>query len=153
MRVLLASGILLATLLLSGTAFGLQTVDLGFDKTLQLDGLELYFYDIEDSRCPLDVTCFWEGQVTAMIQLSNQTHTVDVHFSPEHTVTFFPYEITLDKVMPHPTTTEKPDYVATLEVTKVSEDKTQAKPDPGLSRGETMFDSPVIIIIQVLALY
>ena len=33
------------------------TVDLEFGKTFQHDDLKIEFYDIEDSRCPLDVSC------------------------------------------------------------------------------------------------
>ena len=51
--------------------FGLPnpfTVDLEFGETFQHEGLEIKFFEIEDSRCPLDVTCVWEGNVTAMFQ-------------------------------------------------------------------------------------
>lgn len=44
------------------SAFAVE-VELG--ETISYDELELSFYDIEDSRCPLDVTCIWEGEVIA----------------------------------------------------------------------------------------
>ena len=39
------------------------------DQRIQFEDLELYFYDIEDSRCPLDVTCVWEGKVAVMLNI------------------------------------------------------------------------------------
>lgn len=84
--------------------------------------LELEFYDIEDSRCPLDVTCIWEGKVTAMIHVRNQTHKIAGFFIPGHTVSYIsPYNITLIDIQPHPVSTEKPDYVATLKITKLDD--------------------------------
>lgn len=100
------------------TSFDKQ-VKIPFGKTIHFDDLELYFYDIEDSRCPLDVVCIWEGQVTAMILVKNQTDKISGHFSPGYTSSYIsPYEITLIGVEPHPTSTEKPEYVATLSISK-----------------------------------
>ena len=97
-------------------------VDLEFGKTFQNDQLEIKFYDIEDSRCPLDVTCVWEGNVTTMIHVSNQTHGISYPIPIGFTITHStPYESTLKDIQPHPTSTQKPDYVATLEITKLSE--------------------------------
>ena len=96
------------------------TIDLEFGKTFQHDDLKIKFYDIEDSRCPLDVSCVWEEKVTAMFMVSNQTHDIGGRISIDSTMDFItPFEITLKEVQPHPISTEKPDYVATLEITKV----------------------------------
>ena len=96
-------------------------IEIGMGQKIQLDDLKLYFYDIEDSRCPLDVECVWEGQVTAMINLDNKTLSASTYFTPGRTVTFPPYEITMTDIQPHPISTEKPDYIATLELTKIPE--------------------------------
>ena len=96
------------------------TVDLEFGKTFQHDDLKITFYDIEDSRCPLDVSCVWEGKVTAMFVVSNQTHDISSRTPVDSTMDFItPFEITLKDVLPHPISTEKPDYVAILEIAKV----------------------------------
>jgi hypothetical protein len=70
------------------------TVVIPFDQTFQYEDLELYFYDIEDSRCPLDVTCVWEGEVTAMIHVRNQTHKTAGFFTPNYTISYItPYNV------------------------------------------------------------
>jgi len=100
------------------------TVGIPFDQTFQYEDLELYFYDIEDSRCPLDVTCVWEGEVTVKIHVRNQTHKTAGSFTPNYTLSYItPYNVTLVDVQPHPISTEKPDYIATLEITKLDDEK------------------------------
>jgi len=99
------------------------TVGIPFDQTFQYKDLELYFYDIEDSRCPLDVTCVWEGEVTVMIHVRNQTHKIAGYFTPGYTISYItPYNVTLVDIQPHPISTEKPDYIATLEITTLDDD-------------------------------
>ncbi|AJW70245.1 hypothetical protein [Nitrosopumilus adriaticus] len=95
-------------------------VEIPFDQTIRYENLELYFYDTEDSRCPMDVTCIWEGQVTAMIHVKNQTHKISGYFTPNHTMNYIsPYNITLVDIRPYPVSTEKPNYVVTLEIKKL----------------------------------
>lgn len=98
-----------------------DTVELKFNEKIRIGEIELYFYDIEDSRCPLDVTCIWEGKVTAMIQVQNKTDKISENFTPGFTLSYAQYNFTLVDVLPHPTSTEKPDYVVILEMTKLSE--------------------------------
>jgi hypothetical protein len=96
-----------------------RQVKIPFGNTIHFDDLELYFYDIEDSRCPLDVVCIWEGQVTAMILVKNQTDKISGHFMPGNTISYIsPFNITLTNVEPHPISTEKSEYVATLSISK-----------------------------------
>ena len=62
----------------------------------------------------------WEGKVVAMFMVSNQTHDIGGRIPIDFTMDFItPYEITLKDIQPPPISTEKPDYVATLEITKV----------------------------------
>lgn len=96
-----------------------MTVELVMGQVFQYENLELEFYDIEDSRCPLDVTCVWEGKVTAMIHVRNQTHKIAGYFEPGHSVSYIsPYTVTLLDVTPHPVSTEKPDYTSILKISK-----------------------------------
>ena len=96
-----------------------KQIKIVFGNTIHFDELELYFYDIEDSRCPLDVVCIWEGQVTVMIYVNNQTDKIPVHFTLGDTISYItPYRITLIDVEPHPISTEKPEYIATLSISK-----------------------------------
>ncbi len=102
------------------------TVEIYFDDTFQYEDLELHFYDIEDSRCPLDVTCVWEGKVTAMIHVKNQTHKIAGYFTPNYTISYItPYNVTLVDIQPHPISTEKPEYIATLEIKKLDVDDSE----------------------------
>ncbi len=112
------------------------TVGIPFDQTFQYEDLELYFYDIEDSRCPTDVTCIWEGEVTAMIHVRNQTHKTAGFFTPGHTISYItPYNVTLVDIQPHPISTEKPDYTATLEITKLDDEKITDADNSGCDEG------------------
>jgi hypothetical protein len=56
-----------------------------------------------------------------MIQVQNQTDKISGNFTPGFTLSFTSYNITLVDVLPHPTSTEKPDYVVILEITKLTE--------------------------------
>lgn len=99
-----------------------EPIEIKFGETVLYEDLSLYFYDIEDSRCPLDVACPWEGKVSARIHTSNQTHKIGGIFEIDHPLTYMtPYTITLIDVKPHPISTEKPDYVAILDISKTGE--------------------------------
>jgi len=135
----------LATLQVFGQSESSENYHLGepfeikMNQTIQFEDLELYFYDIEDSRCPLDVTCVWEGKVTVMIHVQNQTHKNAAFFTPGSTVTYHtPYEITLVDILPHPISTEEPDYVAILDISKIEDRES-------LRKGETLEDSASIL--------
>ncbi|MCV0409618.1 hypothetical protein [Nitrosopumilus sp.] len=96
-----------------------EPIEIKLGETILYENLNLSFYDIRDSRCPLDVTCIWEGKVTAMISTSNQTHKIGGLFEIGYPLTYMtPYTITLIDVKPHPISTEKSDYVAILDVSK-----------------------------------
>lgn len=96
-----------------------NAVELKLGEKIHHEDIDLYFYDVEDSRCPLDVTCIWEGKVTAMIQVQNQTHKISEKFGIGSTLSsVFPYYVTLIDVLPHPTSIGTSDYVALLNITK-----------------------------------
>ena len=96
-----------------------EDLEIKFGETVSYDNLKLYFYDVEDSRCPSDVTCIWEGKVAAMIHTSNETHKIGGPVEIGYPMTYItPYTITLLDVKPYPISTEKSIYVATLEITK-----------------------------------
>lgn len=108
-----------AVLILSGfldESFAEQRIKLNFGQTISTNDLEFTLHNVDDSRCPSDVTCVWEGQVTATIQIQNQTHVRTVDFMLNESYTFFsPYKIILLDVSPFPTSTEKSDdHIATL---------------------------------------
>ena len=119
-----------------------EPFEIKMDQTIQFEDLKLHFRDIEDSRCPLDVTCIWEGKVTVMIDIQNQTHKNAAYFTPGFTSTYhIPYEITLVDIQPHPISTQDTtdQYIATLSISK-SEDNSES-----LQKGETLVDSTAIL--------
>jgi hypothetical protein len=87
------------------------------DKDLTVQFLEV----TEDSRCPLDATCVWAGEVKVRLALSRGT---EEPTRPEvregDAAALGPYRVVLVKVMPYPTSTGRPradEYRATLKVT------------------------------------
>jgi len=120
--------LLVLTLMLTPLQSFAEEIEIKFGETVSYEDLNLSFYDVGDSRCPLDVTCVWEGKVFTRIQTSNQTHkmggTLEIGF-PFTYIT--PYTITLIDVKPHPISTEKSDYIAILEITKLSESEEPIK--------------------------
>lgn len=119
-RFLIIIGIFTLVLIPVATKSFAEEIEIKFGETVLYENLNLYFYDIEDSRCPLDVTCVWEGKVSAMIHTSNQTHKIGGGFEIGYPLTYItPYTITLIDVKPHPISTEKSDYVAILDISKI----------------------------------
>lgn len=98
---------------------------------------------VEDSRCPKDVNCIWEGVATAEVELMGvATRPRIVHISTqdnaakglEKTVMFDGYAITMTEVSPYPTQSKnfnnmKGSYKIGLSFKKGS------YPDPTTSRG------------------
>jgi len=93
-------------------------------QTIKVDGIEIEFSGIEDSRCPSDVQCVWEGQAILTFSTLYQTHYESHSFitAKVTTTNVGPYEITLNEIAPYPTTTRdiSEEYVATLSISKDS---------------------------------
>lgn len=76
----------------------------------------------EDSRCPQDVTCVWEGNATAIVTLDSAGKTTHAQFatSKPQPVRAFGWAFELRALRP-PRTTQTPpgpaDYIVTLRVT------------------------------------
>jgi hypothetical protein len=119
-----------------------EELEIEFGETVSHENLKLYFYDIEDSRCPSDVKCIWEGKVAVMIHISNQTHKIGGSLEIGYPVTYIsPYTVTLVDVKPYPVSTEKADYTATLDITK-------PEPRPSDFRETNEGNSLTLTIIQ-----
>jgi hypothetical protein len=85
---------------------------------------------IEDSRCPLGITCVWQGQVrviTAVTTPNQENNALELIYQEGATAeinsrTFDGFVIELTKVLPAPKegeTIEKSDYRITMKVTKL----------------------------------
>ena len=89
---------------------------LGIGQSVVITGedLEIKFLEVsEDSRCPKDVTCIWEGRVTAVVEILTNGSSQQLNLSqPGLTdsparVKYGGYELTY-KVEPYPEKAEVP---------------------------------------------
>lgn len=108
------------------TLFQLEANQIAF---IEPEGLKIKFFNItEDSRCPSDVQCFWEGQITIVVNIEKDDSNLgDFNLTARSghedlaIKTFDGYSIKLIKVDPYPKTTQKirlSDYVVSLIVSK-----------------------------------
>ena len=104
----------------------IQDISMPFEiklhQTIKIDGIEIEFSGIKDSRCPSDVQCVWEGQAIITLRTFNQTHHESHSFITGKTTTAYvgPYEIILNDITPYPISTKdiSEEYVATLSISK-----------------------------------
>ena len=98
-------------------------IGLKIGETAVIDGpLEMTLLDVEDSRCPSDVVCVWQGTVSAKVQLQKGTQDLGIHTISMETIegneeTFDGYYIRLTNVEPYPMSTspiEPSDYSLTF---------------------------------------
>ena len=98
------------------------------EPAIIIDGPEISILNIEDSRCPSDVTCVWEGEVKISVYvvkdknpLGNFTLTSRAGDKNMATQTVDGYSIRVIEVNPYPVSTKQiplSDYVVTLVVSK-----------------------------------
>jgi hypothetical protein len=100
-------------------------IDLRFDETVEYRDLKLRLVGLDDSRCPIGVTCVWEGQIVATLEVARGAEgSVELEMvrragiEPE-TSRAFDHELVLQGVDPHPqygVTRERSEYVAHIEI-------------------------------------
>ena len=120
-------------IILQTPAFGETSYVLDFPfglkigETTYIDSeLKMTLLDIEDSRCPSDVLCVWQGTVTAKIKLEKGKQDLGIHNITladveENEKTFDGYYIRFTNVEPYPESTkpiEPADYVSTFSVSE-----------------------------------
>ena len=114
---------------LQQTAFG-QTnlfldlpIGLRIGETADIDSeLKMTLLEVEDSRCPSDVVCIWQGTVSAKVQFQKGAQDLGVFTIPMETMeeneqTFDGYYVRLTNVSPYPESTnpiQATDYVLTF---------------------------------------
>ncbi len=99
---------------------------LGFNQTVTIDRLQIKFANvIQDSRCPSDVTCIWQGQAKIIVNIKTNSQdlgnfTLISGNDNKLTVqTFDHYYIQLMNIDPYPVSTKKiqlSDYVVNLKL-------------------------------------
>lgn len=108
-----------------------ETFDLGIEKSFQIDGeylssdnsLKFSISDINDSRCPSDVVCVWEGKADVTIKVESPqpgTIVLSTYDNLIDTVGNFSFE--LKDVSPYPISTETielEEYNLTLKITEL----------------------------------
>lgn len=87
-----------------------EPFELPAGQIAEVDGIRIEFWNVaEESRCPTDVQCIWEGRVRIEIRLSGPDGKVSARLSPvegEDTVEFGELQIRLLEVNPEPVSTE-----------------------------------------------
>ena len=101
------------------------TVELRFDVTIEHQGLDLRWLEIEDSRCPTGVVCIWAGQTVVTLEVARgEDGPVELKLvrragrEPE-TARALDHELRLLEVDPHPkegVTPERGDCLARIEI-------------------------------------
>ena len=122
-RLLVITGLvlLLHPAIASSQVFGqIQLIEIGFDETIDFDGITIHFSDVDTSRCPVDGGCSRE-QVTVIIKMDRGTLYTTNHMTLERSTSYVKqYEIRVMDIQPWPPHTEKSEYVATLEIAPTS---------------------------------
>jgi len=100
---------------------------LRFEEVIYFESqnLSIKFADVsQDSRCPSDVQCVWQGEVVLSLLMqkndSQQTFSLSSVNSPFKNI--FGYNITLISVEPYPASNiqiDKTDYVAEFNISKI----------------------------------
>ena len=107
-------------------------LEIGQTASIQDEELEIQFWNLpEDSRCPSDVVCIWEGQVRIVLRVGKageEKQDLEVTSRAGHgdlaRAGLGDYTIELIAVEPYPVSTERielEDYLITLVVTRTEE--------------------------------
>ena len=97
------------------------------EQTVSLDNLKVTFLEIvEDSRCPSDVTCVWQGRASIKLNAENEDHSEDMILTmgENSTAQIEMYKINLIDLSPYPISKKiisTEEYVATMNISKNKE--------------------------------
>jgi hypothetical protein len=87
-----------------------QPTELAPGQTAQVGPLRVTFTGVrDDSRCPVDVVCVWEGDAVAKVELSQPTGAVEtheLHTSSPRATTYGGYRVELVRLDPAPRSTQ-----------------------------------------------
>jgi hypothetical protein len=100
-----------------------EDFDLAVGKVVRIEGKTLHVYFasvIDDSRCPMNARCVWEGNAKIAVQLGDlSAPTFELNTSDRFATRggLFDHDVVLVRLEPTPMTGEKVEkYVATLRV-------------------------------------
>ena len=87
-----------------------QPIELAPGQSAQIGPLRITFTGVSgDSRCPVDVTCVWEGDAVAEIELRQPTsamETRELHTASPRSTTYGSYQVELVRLDPAPRSTQ-----------------------------------------------
>lgn len=95
-------------------------LSLGQTTEIKSEQLSITLKDISDSRCPKNVTCIWEGEVTVTLNITKgleKSSLLEIKTSKSNSVDFGTYSLTLASTEPYPEESieiTKEQYVITL---------------------------------------
>ena len=95
-------------------------LSLGHTTEIKSEKLAITLEDISDSRCPKDVTCIWEGEVTVTLNITkgeDKSSVLEIKTSKNSSVEFDTYSLTLTSTEPYPQENieiKKEEYLITL---------------------------------------
>lgn len=100
--------------------------NLNYQKVAKTGGIEILLLDVDDSRCPSDVNCFWEGNAEVLLRAKKgdqiEEFSLNTNSAYIQDTTVFNKHIELLDVKPYPISTETyslGDYKINLKVTNV----------------------------------
>ncbi len=101
------------------------SLNIGESATLSDQGIVVHFTNVlEDSRCPEDVECFWEGTVSLALEISYEGSYLGEYIlnsSNLHKASFMGYYVKLLILDPYPVSTvtiQKSEYIGTFIVSE-----------------------------------
>jgi len=109
-----------------------EEFDLGFGQAVQIPSASIAYVKftdvLEDSRCPLDVTCVWAGNAKVQVEvreLGKAANKIELNTTNDPREVFFgTFRVDLVNVMPKKTSTRElseQEYIVTLKVEDVQE--------------------------------
>ncbi|MFX0016745.1 MAG: hypothetical protein ACFFB2_18835 [Promethearchaeota archaeon] len=105
------------------------SLHIGESVIIKDHGIKLKFVDVlDDSRCPSDVECVWEGTVSLLINIQYRRQDLGdfiLNSSNVHKVSFMGYYVKFKELEPYPISTEiipKASYFATFNVDEYESD-------------------------------
>jgi len=75
-KILLFFAIVYVSILVWTNSVFAEKLEIQLGETKSYEDLQFYFNDVNDSRCPSDVTCIWEGKVSIMIDITRDIYTI-----------------------------------------------------------------------------
>ena len=97
-------------------------IEIKINQTTEYKDLKIKLTEINESRCPSDITCVWQGQVEVIFQINQnlESHRLALTTTDNTETNIGEYTIKLLDVSPYPTTTMdiSNEYVVSISISK-----------------------------------